>query len=554
MTNRASSGWTIRLLLGLTLLPLSQACYDDPAEPPAVPEPATQEPASIPDQELVEDPYLLDLAREIPGFGGLYVESGGDRVVITMTEAHAADFPAARQVVSATHAASDGTPPVEFIERVVQFSFIDLARHRTRLGPRLIGIPGVESLHVDEESNRIAIGLSDLSIAATIQDMANELAIPLEMVSFWETHSLVWETSPYAPRSMADEVPFQDHPESHTILDRVPDNMLVGGYEVRAEGNGACTLGFTALRIPSAEKVFVSASHCSKRMYDLDDGPWFQPKDSTASAVGFEIVDPSNCPEAERCRAADATMIGVNTAVADIALGKIARLVREVDCRRPGYHCGDALTNPNLTVYQYAPTIPVTSVGWHTGRSGERLSKVGRTTGWTTGPIKDTCVMWTGVGLECTIMIDYLSGGGDSGSPVFQYRGIEDAELRGIHVGRTDPREYHGWAVAVRIERIVDDLGAMWMLPDPGVVTVNIIGPEYVRRDAECTWEANASGVDPITYTWSGVLSGNEREITGVVEDSGILRVSVTDGLARSAQDSSWIHVGSLESCMEGPH
>lgn len=163
MKTHATVDWTSGSI-ALALLILSHGCIDDdPAEPPRAGDVDAVE-AAPGFQDLGESQLMLDLAQEIPGFGGLYYEPGGERLVITMTEATRAGFPAARQAVI-RHLAADvagasraDIPRMDFVERVVGFSFIELARYRARLRPALFGIPEVVSLAVDEEFNRISIG------------------------------------------------------------------------------------------------------------------------------------------------------------------------------------------------------------------------------------------------------------------------------------------------------------------------------------------------------------------------------------------------------------
>ncbi len=128
MKTPATVGWT-GFSLALAFLVFSQACVDDePTAPPGAREVNTLETARISQEELGESQLMLDLAREIPGFGGVYYEPSGERLVIAMTEANRAGFPAARQEVLAGLAA-DVSPPlmadaaaVDFVERVVEYT------------------------------------------------------------------------------------------------------------------------------------------------------------------------------------------------------------------------------------------------------------------------------------------------------------------------------------------------------------------------------------------------------------------------------------------------
>lgn len=72
----------------------------------------------------------------------------------------------------------------------------------------------------------------------------------------------------------------------------------------------------------------------------------------------------------------------------------------------------------------------------------ETLEKVGRTTGWSSGSVEDTCTDysssisgepdWTKL---CSDRVDFAIQGGDSGSPVFYWKPDGTVELRGIVFG-----------------------------------------------------------------------------------------------------------------------
>lgn len=300
----------------LAVLLLSQACLYDYTAPPGV-DLQTPEPASLSWDNLHEHPLLLEIARQTPGFGGLYYEPGDDPfgvdpLVISMTPSHAGGFPVAQRAVLSVLADNSSSPaalanvaPYGFVERVVQYPFIDLARHRARLLPRLFRIPGVEALDVDEGINRIAIGLSDESAKGEVYELAIEMGIPLEMLSFWETSPPHYERR-LTPQHSTGYARYDLDSVAGTVRGRVPDDMLVGGYQVEAENFdptgrdrfNICTLGFTALTLPEGDSAFVSAGHCSKVSYmdpDLygnpngDGGRWYQPTMLAETAsIGYE--------------------------------------------------------------------------------------------------------------------------------------------------------------------------------------------------------------------------------------------------------------------------
>ena len=421
-------------------------------------------------------------------------------------------------------------PPAEFVERVVEYSFIELARHRARLRPRLFGIREVVGLHVDEEFNRIGIGLEDLSAKAAVLDLAIELAVPVEMISFSEE-------TPIRQLRRASRKHYVPRSSPRTLKDviTIPDAGLRGGYGVRALGGGYCTLGFTAL---TAERpttsVFVSNSHCSRIPYQTDYAVWGQPD---TILVGHEILDPETrrCTKwrpwfRHDCRESDAALIVV-TADMGIALGDIARTKRRADCA----------SDCSLTVEPTNPIIRINSAR-RSNMDNDELDKVGAETGWTYGSVEETCKdkrQEGGVYVLCTDMIDFKVREGDSGAPVFRYDSNDStAQLRGVVWGRDAGED---WGAVSSLEQIEMNLGRLWVL-DPGEpVLDSIAGPKVVPPDHMCKWSANTTGMGPLDHDWSGVVTrntGTSSQLWGTATDSGWLKLTVTDIMDRIAQDS----------------
>ena len=518
-------------------------------------------------ETLGEDAHMVALAREIPGFGGYWREAPGGRLVVALTEAGAGNFPAARRAVLARRAA-DVTrapsltnerveAPPEVVERVVEYSFIELARHRARLRSALFAIPEVVSLAVDEELNRIVVGLEDMSGEAAVVALAADLGVPVEMVSFSQKSRARMsmssgESSPHLSLSSFSEGTRArlDRPR----LDRpIADGRLRGGYQVQAEGGKICTLGFTAV-LGNGGLVFVSNSHCSKIPWRTDFGDWGQP--DTDNIVGVEVEDPPprRCGIFRRkCRDSDASMMAVDTGVS-IALGEIGRTERrDRDCGRGFYPGREPCT---VRIDSLHPTITMT----HTRFSSDKndvLDKIGRTSGWTFGLVKETCediAGETGVKILCADVVRMVTADGDSGAPVFKYYSDGTAEFRGIVYAYRDFRasdDYGRETIFQDLEQIQRDLGALTVL-DPGPPVVEIMGRDLVPPGKACTWIADARGLQPFSYEWSGVLGGSDRRITDIVRESGWLRVTVTDPLDRVARDSIDVTVGRSRTCEIG--
>jgi hypothetical protein len=80
---------------------------------------------------------------------------------------------------------------------------------------------------------------------------------------------------------------------------------------------------------------------------------------------------------------------------------------------------------------------------------GESADKMAQKTGWTGGPITNTCytatVMiksWnppTQYSALCQVVASYARDNGDSGGSVFKYLGTNDVLFMGIHMGGTGP-------------------------------------------------------------------------------------------------------------------
>jgi len=153
----------------------------------------------------------------------------------------------------------------------------------------------------------------------------------------------------------------------------------------------------------------------------------------------------------------------------------------------------------------------------------------------------------TGVVVECADEVDFVTGAGDSGAPVFQYSdGDGTAQFRGIvfayrDFSRSDSLARKG--LFQDLEQIGWDLGNLRVM-DAGLPWVRIVGPRAALRGETCTWTTRSGGLWPLSYEWSGILHGSGRSITGVVEESGWLRVTVTDPLDRTASDSLEVTVG----------
>lgn len=129
----------------------------------------------ISDDEIFEDPLHLQLAKEMPEFGGFYYNAEGELEIAVTQSAKFAETRSRVRAVLPASAAREATS-----ERVVEYSFLELARYRTALSRSLGKIPGVVSLSVKESTNRVLVGVVESEPAArtAVTKLASGLGIP----------------------------------------------------------------------------------------------------------------------------------------------------------------------------------------------------------------------------------------------------------------------------------------------------------------------------------------------------------------------------------------
>jgi hypothetical protein len=201
-----------------------------------------------------------------------------------------------------------------------------------------------------------------------------------------------------------------------TLRDKI--RPVPGGVQIRFS-NFLCTLGYNATRggIPG----FVTASHCTDQQGGIrQPTEYFQPLNQVADEfIGVERVDPDyfrnqqGCPRGAKCRFSDSSWAEYD--VASLSAGdQIARTT--------------GINNGSLTIDPNNPSFSVTSKD----ASGNQLvgtvvNKVGRTTGWSQGPVSASCVdtgvQGSNIVLLCQDFVDAGVAGGDSGSNVFRVTG-----------------------------------------------------------------------------------------------------------------------------------
>lgn len=360
-----------------------------------VPAARAQEPGGMP---LTLDEEYARLAEEIPGFGGLYLDTTGT------THVYLQDL--------------SREPEVQDLgDRVVaeqgDYDFRDLFAWKDELRPQL-SEKGAVFLDIDERRNRLVLGVERDALetfTTGLEKFLQETRVPPEAV-------VVEAAEPFVP-----------YEELTGGFRPVP-----AGVQIQNQNQGTCTVGVNATRL--GVRGFVTNSHCTVTRSVVEGTNFHQAVVGLFNHVGVETVDPpffagGSCPGGRRCRFSDSAFVAYDT-VSLSAGGKIAN---------PSF-CSFFGPSP-LTVDPQNPRVPVTGFLFATPVSGSILAKVGRTTGCTLGVVDDTCVdvnvlrkigpftVTTDMTMLCQSTVSGIAAEGDSGSPVF-VRQNGEAILSGI--------------------------------------------------------------------------------------------------------------------------
>jgi hypothetical protein len=382
------NGAAVRVLLASGALVLA-ACSEAPRlTTPDVPD------ASLAFQQA-EAPDQSTLARQIPGFGGLFLARDG---VPTVYLTDVGQRGLAERLLG-PYLRGRGLLPAQL--RVVpgEYGYQQLSGWFDRVSPEALAVPGAVLVDLDEASNRVRVGVENAAAAASVRGVVARLGVPASAVTVEETEPVVYAA---------------------TLRDFVRPTQ--GGLQINF-GNFVCTLGFNALH--SAGNSFIVNSHCTDKQGGTEGTLYYQPLASVSgSFIGTEADDPTYfrggvCPRGRRCRYSDSARAAYAAGVS-FDLGGIAQTT--------------GANNGSITI---AGTFNITAENTSSSFTvGEVVNKIGRTTGWTQGQITSTCVntnvSGTNITQLCQTFVAAGVGGGDSGSPVFRQTGASSVTLYGI--------------------------------------------------------------------------------------------------------------------------
>jgi hypothetical protein len=439
--------------LGLALVPafaVSLTSCDQPTSPDR--SPTTTAPAA----NLVTRPTPIGhgsdaefarLATQMPGFGGMYYDRTG-KLTVYMKAAPSGVRQAAPDVVGRLR--SLGSPTLQSrlgqtaaaTVATAKYDFTQLMSYKDRAHAAFV-VKGVVYVDVDEGSNRVKVALTPQASQAAVLRVLGNAGVPREAVVFARTSPIS------ATRTLQEK--FRPVPGAVQLeFPDVEDPAFVF----------VCTLGFNAkVAAHPSQTYFVTASHCSEHQGGTENTPFYQPelrRDPTVDRIGVEAKDPGYgnpgglCFEGFRCRLSDALLARYTGATPQI--GKIARTTFMLN------RIGSIKIDADHPRWNIVTEFPFPFLG-------ETAHKVGRTSGWTAGPVVATCVdvLQSGSNIVklCQDIVGAGDAGGDSGAPVFERVGGSNVALTGLLWGGGTDENGQSVFVFSSMENIEFELGQL---------------------------------------------------------------------------------------------
>ncbi len=372
-------------------LALFAAACTDTADTPSGP--ASPNEAML---QLQASPSQEDLDRVVPGFGGFYYDDQ-DRPTVFLTAA--GDRGRAEQALG-RELAGRGLGARDLQVRRGEYTWRDLNRWFGLVSTAALTPDGAAWVDADETSNRVRIGISDLSAMARVRAAVARTGVPAEATVFEVTERI----KPML--GLRDVV-----------------NPKVGGIQINFPGF-LCTMGFNVTA--GTNGGFITNSHCTNVQGGVENTPYWQPLESVApTQIATEVADPAYttggaCPAGSVCRNSDASRAAYASGVS-WSLGQLARTGSSKNGSL------EIVGTWTITAAEDASSsFPINTV----------LNKVGRTTGWSQGKVSNTCVntgvSGTNIVQFCQTFVRAKVNSGDSGSPVFQITSGTNVKLVGI--------------------------------------------------------------------------------------------------------------------------
>ncbi|MBA2245083.1 MAG: hypothetical protein H0W11_09000 [Gemmatimonadetes bacterium] len=398
----------------LTLLLLMAVGACDRAVDPVAPGPDYSAPVfSATMSEVSQDPTPSQaaVAQAVPGFGGYFLdESGAPTVYLTDTSRR----PEAEQAL-AGFLASRGFAAADLRVRQGSYDYLQLEAWYNTAWPKALAVSGAVFSDLDEANNRLRFGAASTSAVLAVQSALALLGIPSAAMKVDQVAPI------YQLATLRDRI----RPAHGGLqLNFIVENTSPVSY--------LCTLGFNAVK--DGVNSFVTNSHCTNVQggSEIPTTYYQATRNTPDNIIGFEVDDPHywispDCPiPGFMCRYSDAARAEYAEGQ-EFAIGRVARPVLSNNPAHPDMLTIDA-ANPTFRIVEEQAYSVV----------GESANKVGRTTGWTSGLVTETCINSIVLGAAkpiiqlCQTRVQAGVDSGDSGSPVFRVRPDGNVVLQGI--------------------------------------------------------------------------------------------------------------------------
>lgn len=436
--------------------------------------------SSVAADEKNYDEALLEIAEQVEGFGGFYYSEEGDLVIrFESTEGLLRGAPGATEQLApsvrdeileartttpnAALSRLKGEVSARRVPSITSgFAFTDLydwrsaimedGRAESAFGGRL------NLVDIDEVEGVITLGVEGATARSALDEKLAELGIPVEAVVVVHTPEAApyvgWtvaqqDTTLLEPPPCDDEIPEYDScddnpppppggggdPGPPAVTQRYRPVKLGTQIQFAVGGGiGSCTLGNVYGSGGGVGPGFITNDHCTAVRGSVDGRSFYQPTVASSNLLGNEDYASSpfsgyysGCGSSKTCYITDGILAQFNSSSAYSGANSI-EIVRPTMQFDP-----DAEEHSYKRFY-----VVIDERGYPT--AGLKLNKVGRTTGWTSGNVDQTCfaVQTGGYWNQCTYRVDrdepptanqaFIADYGDSGSPVFfvYYGGSSD--------------------------------------------------------------------------------------------------------------------------------
>lgn len=363
-----------------------------------------------------------DLAKQVPGFGGMYFNDDGDLVVVLKdTTATAAAAAHLAGYVGQSHRPkflpTPHQPRMLFAQG--RYDYRELLQFKDRASASLAAqSQQLTSVAIDEIANDVVIGVEMASAVAAVKETASASNTPANAIRVVQ-----------AERS---------HATSDTI--KLTNNVtpLVGGNQVWTGGT-FCTLGIPVSYQTASTFGFLTAGHCvwannmqaGDTLFELADSTFTLSTHSIGTLVDGGYLTFTCSHGANICRWADAALVGFKAGVT-FHLGAVAHgydvAVGPGGGGSPIYwstHWGTPLALDHRVYWGSSTSGPFEMDAVETSGGevvGQWVNKIGIISGWTYGKIYNAAMddnTDSGYWILGSVRVSAGCYKGDSGSPVW---------------------------------------------------------------------------------------------------------------------------------------